>query len=1233
MSVSVRRWMVLLLAATLVVAGGFATARFRVGGAQGRSADPAVDAAVDAGPADARCARGFQPVVAAVREVRSEMRNEAASGEGTEQVGAGAEQEAEAADGGAADGGAESEADRELYREAVKELPMLAGTDIADWEHLCVIAKRPESERELSAMFGDRAMSRLAPLGVYRDGAGLSAVRQARAIKAGSVRGTAGKARLYGKGPLVVNSPDYPEVNGLGLENNMGRIDSFVYAPKGHHLFAAVGNGGIWRSDDMAKTWRNATGNLPTTVTGAVGYTSYRRTLLALTGEPTFGSSAYTGLGAYYSADLGKHWKRSKGVPSGALGFAIAVDEQHPKNVYAATQKGLYTSTDGGRSYRNAKLPTGKCAGVSNVIRRPECALASVVTDVVVVAPKGVNTTTAAGTVVATVGWRGGQRTNIDGSVQAPRNGVYRSATGKPGTFAKLATTGFAAQDAIGRIELGNAVGPAQDHDILYAVVEDANLLNNGGVGGIDVPGGTSPVPGTVLNGIYVSSDFGTTWKMLASGTSLALDPTTGSALIGTGTATGYQPGVQSWYNQWIQPDPGRATASGVPTRLAFGLEEIWSNDAPQTGAPLDGSVPTHFAVVAKYFGGASCLLLNVGLPACPTDRDPTDNNDTTHPDQQDGIWIPDASSPEKVQLVVGNDGGAYRYQFENDDDGELDNSHWGPGNQRGFSTLMPYFAAMAKDGTVYGGLQDNGNLKIDGKSRKQYETYGGDGFFAAVDPDNSKTAYEEYTNGAMSVTTDGGSTWADMNPGLTASKFSNPFAMDPRHANHLLTAGNEVVETTLGAATAAGMTPADKADGSTNTWIKVYDLGTRSQPGDRAADPTTTDPANSMSAVALDNQSEYVAFCGYCDTLNKLSATRMVFQNGLATNVGGSAKPKVGSRQGWHIAAARGLPNRYVTSIAVDPANAKKIFVTLGGYTRRWLPPGAVGDVNKKIGTGHLYVSTDAGESFRDVSGNLPDAPANWVSVRRHQLLVGTDVGAFASDTEGTQTRTPRFARLGGLPPAPVTSITLKPGNPNLAVLALFGRDVWTYSFTKKLKVADQPGPVVPVLHNVIKSFDFESGAQGWTTSGTPTWMAGSPGHRSGTTSDTSGSAYSVSGPVGYLDNLDATLTSPSVTVPKGTAVVQWSMRLDTEPGLDIVEAQWSPDGTTWTSLGSFSGQNASAPGWSTYTALLASNGGPIRVRFHFTSDSLCSNLGGPVCSSLTGWDGVHVDDVKVGR
>src|SRR5206468_6806522 len=67
---------------------------------------------------------------------------------------------------------------------------------------------------------------------------------------------------------------------------------------------------------------------------------------------------------------------------------------------------------------------------------------------------------------------------------------------------------------------------------------------------------------------------------------------------------------------------------------------------------------------------------------------------------------------------------------------------YWGRGANQGFYTLLPYDAQVSKDGTIWAGLQDNGELKIEPGGR-QVETYGGDGTYSAVDPDNADTAYE----------------------------------------------------------------------------------------------------------------------------------------------------------------------------------------------------------------------------------------------------------------------------------------------------------------------------------------------------------------------------------------------------------------------------------------------------------------------------------------------------------
>ena len=53
----------------------------------------------------------------------------------------------------------------------------------------------------------------------------------------------------------------------------------------------------------------------------------------------------------------------------------------------------------------------------------------------------------------------------------------------------------------------------------------------------------------------------------------------------------------------------------------------------------------------------------------------------------------------------------------------------FGKGDQAGFHTLLPYGVAAAKDGIVYAGVQDNGEVRIAPNGR-QTEVFGGDGVF-----------------------------------------------------------------------------------------------------------------------------------------------------------------------------------------------------------------------------------------------------------------------------------------------------------------------------------------------------------------------------------------------------------------------------------------------------------------------------------------------------------------------
>ena len=887
----------------------------------------------------------------------------------------------------------------------------------------CITQKHPEMLAETLEREEHLAL-RNAPM---PDGAYRAAVRQKQAlISAKAQTAAGGQWKPYGHGSLITDDPRFG-LGELGIGDDNGRVDSFDYDPVGKRLFAAVGTGGIWMSTDVGDHWTSIGDNLPTLSNSAVGWTpAGGGTLVVGSGENTVGSSFHSGLGAFWSNDLGQTWNQSTGVPDGAGSFNVAVDKSRPEIVYVATSKGLFRSEDAGRSFVNVALPTTPdCAGVTAL---GPCQQGNIVTGLAVQAPGG-STNVQCGAdgcpVIAAVGFLLGPNfTYPDGvTARAPGNGLYKSASGKPGSFSKLDVSapnnvdpaGFASAQRIGRVAFGAATGDAQDHNYLYAIVQDAILIL-GGIPAIDVP--TDPVglptpliDSSVFNGVYASADFGDSWIRMADNPEVALNPATGSSLsLPTPfTTLGYQPGVQAWYNQWIKPDPTQQLA-GIPTRLIFGLEEVWKNRLP---LPLDGiaqSGPDDFEVIGTYFAGITCLFLNDPVPVCPTNNPPTTTT-TTHPDQHDGIFVP--TDDGGVCLIVGNDGGVFKQCAGAG--GDFDNSKWGKGANEGFYTLLPYHLAVAKDGVVWFGLQDNGSSKIEpGNDFKPVEAFGGDGFYVAVDPDDSKIAYSETGGGAMRVTTDGGSNWTDIKPALTNADFSNPFKMDPTDAKHLITGGPEIFE---------------RLNGPTGGWVQVFNVGN---------DPVKK-AARNVTNLALRGDNAYAA-CAY--------ESSYFFRNCFATNVGGDKPPKKGTGDGWHFATAAGLPNRFITAVEMDEHDPRTVYVTLGGYLTDLNPPGGVQDHNDNIGVGNVYKSTDAGEHFSNISGDLPAGTVNWVIVRGSQLIVSTDLGVFISkDLAGSQ-----WAVLGDLPNVPVTALQLHPADSKTLIAATYGRGIWSYHFDKEI-------------------------------------------------------------------------------------------------------------------------------------------------------------------------------------
>ena len=190
----------------------------------------------------------------------------------------------------------------------------------------------------------------------------------------------------------------------------------------------------------------------------------------------------------------------------------------------------------------------------------------------------------------------------------------------------------------------------------------------------------------------------------------MVADQDSGSALNGTACAIGYCPGIQSWYNQWIAPDPTRADRG----RRA---------DAPRLRARGDLGRLRRRAGRARHrhVQGRRAVLLRRHVPVpqrlgAARARRSTATRATTPRRTPTSTPAPGCRHGAGVTLVAGHDGGVNTQTLAAD--GELDPDEWGRGANLGFHTLLPYDAQVAKDGTIWAGPA--GQRRAEDRARRQ---------------------------------------------------------------------------------------------------------------------------------------------------------------------------------------------------------------------------------------------------------------------------------------------------------------------------------------------------------------------------------------------------------------------------------------------------------------------------------------------------------------------------------
>ena len=301
--------------------------------------------------------------------------------------------------------------------------------------------------------------------------------------------------------------------------------------------------------------------------------------------------------------------------------------------------------------------------------------------------------------------------------------------------------------------------------------------------------------------------------------------------------------------------------------------------------------------------------------------------------------------APSNHQIMyTGTDGGIYYSKDRG--------SYWYEDNNN-LSITQFYYGAVAPTGNIYyGGTQDNYTLKSSG-SKVWGPILGGDGGVVEVNYNSPLFIYAEQPNFTFFKSTNGGSTFAYAQNGLPINSsthettdrtlFITPFTMDPNNPSILIAGTYRLWRTTDGAA----------------SWTAIS--------GDLTGDGTGS-TGSKISAVTIAQENSSVIYAG-CSN-GKLQIT----------TDGGTA---------WTERDA-GLPIAYITRIATVPNDPSTAYVSYSGFVS-----------NNKV-----YKSTNYGQTWTNVSGDLPNIPVNCLVVNPYvndNLFAGTDLGVFSTTNGGT--------------------------------------------------------------------------------------------------------------------------------------------------------------------------------------------------------------------------------------
>ncbi len=499
--------------------------------------------------------------------------------------------------------------------------------------------------------------------------------------------------------------------------------------------------------------------------------------------------------------------------------------------------------------------------------------------------------------------------------------------------------------------------------------------------------------------GIWRTTDGGNTWTQLDdSGITNC-----GDLLGGCGTAQGS-------YNLELAAVP-----NGTATDLYAGAVNLYKCTLVNGSPNCSGSGTNTFQNLTHAYG-------------CPPDFGSSAH---VHPNQHALDFMLVNNNTQDV-MYFANDGGIYRAL---DGYSGLTSGSCGTSNQfdslnqtLGSMTQFVSFSQHPNDpNTLLGGAQGNGSPATSSSqsSAGWLNVNSGDGGYNAIDPDNPTQWFTANTDVSIQRCTLGVDCHAaDFNNGLVVSNATvggdsgalyTPYILDPQNSGELLVGTCRLWR---GATNGTGF----------SLLTNNFETG-----GQASCSGSEVNLVRSLAAGGLKDTDGFstVIYAG-TDGLGPLVTTGgHIWVTANATKGAGNWFDRTGKTNPQHFP---------ISAVAIDTSDTtgKTAYMTIMGFH-----------------VSHVWKTTNAGVSWSNFSGALPDAPVNAVllDAGSKTIYVGTDVGVFSSGTSAASWAevgpAPGSGQAGYLPEVPVTTLRMfnSAGDKETARFDLWARDLGVHA------------------------------------------------------------------------------------------------------------------------------------------------------------------------------------------